>query len=29
MGKTVYLKTPLTEEDVRSLELDDIVYLSG
>lgn len=29
MGKTVYLTTPLTEEDVRSLELDDVVYLSG
>ena len=29
MGKTVYLKMPLTKEDVLSLELDDIVYLSG
>ncbi len=29
MSKTVYLQMPLTEEDVRSLELDDIVYLSG
>lgn len=29
MGKTVYLKTPLTEEDVLSLEIDDVVYLSG
>lgn len=29
MPKTVYLKMPLTEEDVRSLKLDDIVYLSG
>lgn len=29
MGKTVYLTTPLTEEDVRGLALDDVVYLSG
>lgn len=29
MGKTVYLKTPLDIEEIRRLELDDIVYLSG
>ncbi len=29
MSKTVYLTTPLTEEAVRSLSLDDTVYLSG
>lgn len=29
MGKTVYLTTPLDAEKIRSLELDDIVYLSG
>ncbi len=29
MSKTVYLTTPLTEEAVRGLELDDVVYLSG
>lgn len=29
MAKTVYLSTPLSEDDVISLELDDIVYLSG
>jgi len=29
MGKTVHLSTPLSEEAVRALELDDIVYLSG
>jgi len=29
MSKTVYLQMPLTEEQVRSLELDDVVYLSG
>lgn len=29
MARTVYLKTPLTEEDVRGLQLDDVVYLTG
>jgi len=29
MSKTVYLSFPLTEEDVRSLEVGDIVYLTG
>lgn len=29
MSKTVHLHTPLSEEDVRNLELDDVVYLSG
>lgn len=29
MPKTVHLHTPLTEQDVRALELDDVVYLSG
>lgn len=29
MGKTVYLNTPIEEEQVRGLKLDDIVYLSG
>ena len=29
MPKTVHLTTPLTEEAVRSLSLDDTVYLSG
>lgn len=29
MPKTVHLTTPLKEEDVRALSLDDTVYLSG
>ena len=29
MARTVYLKTPLTEEEVRGLQLDDVVYLTG
>lgn len=29
MPKTVHLHTPITEEQIRSLELDDIVYVSG
>jgi len=29
MGKTVYLHTPLDVEQIRALELDDVVYLSG
>jgi len=29
MAKTVYLTTPLTEEAVRDLHIDDTVYLSG
>lgn len=29
MPKTVYLRTPLSEEDVRSLAIDDVVYLTG
>ena len=29
MSKTVHLHTPLSEEEIRSLELDDVVYLSG
>ena len=29
MNKTVYLNIPIEEEQVRSLKLDDIVYLSG
>lgn len=29
MAKTVHLHTPITEEQVRDLELDDVVYLSG
>lgn len=29
MSKTVYLQTPLTEENVRALALDDVVYLTG
>lgn len=29
MPKTVHLHTPLTEEDIRALEVDDVVYLSG
>lgn len=29
MAKTVHLQIPLSEEDVRGLELDDVVYLSG
>lgn len=29
MAKTVHLHTPITEEQVRNLELDDIVYVSG
>lgn len=27
MGKTVYLHTPLDVEQIRALELDDVVYL--
>ena len=29
MAKTVHLQIPLSEEDVRGLELDDVVYLTG
>ena len=29
MPKTVHLHTPITEEQIRSLELDDIVYVPG
>ena len=29
MAKTVYLKTPLDEKQIRELELNDVVYLSG
>lgn len=29
MPKTVHLHTPISEEQIRSLELDDIVYVSG
>lgn len=29
MSKTLYLKTPISEDDIRALELDDIVYLTG
>lgn len=29
MGKTVYLSTPLDGEQIRQLELDDTVYISG
>ena len=29
MPKTVHLQIPLSEEDVRNLELDDVVYLTG
>ncbi len=29
MAKTVYLQTPISEESIRNLEVDDIVYLSG
>ena len=29
MSQTYYLKTPLSEEDVRKLKAGDIVYLSG
>ena len=29
MPKTVHLHTPLSEDEIRSLELDDVVYLSG
>lgn len=29
MAKTVYLHTPVAEEEIRKLQLDDIVYLSG
>ena len=29
MSKTVHLHTPLSEEEIRSLELDDVDYLSG
>lgn len=29
MAKTVHLSTPISEEDIRKLQLDDIVYLSG
>lgn len=29
MGKTVYLKTPLQNEDIQQLKIGDMVYLSG
>lgn len=29
MSKTIHLHTPLSAEEIRSLELDDVVYLSG
>ena len=29
MAKTVYLNTPISEDDIRALELDDIVYITG
>lgn len=29
MPKTVHLRTPISEKDVRDLQLDDVVYLSG
>lgn len=29
MGKTVYLNTPIEADQIRQLELDDVVYLSG
>ena len=29
MSKTVHLQIPLSEEEVRALELDDVVYLTG
>lgn len=29
MAKTVHLHTPIGEEEIRKLQLDDIVYLSG
>jgi Tartrate dehydratase beta subunit/Fumarate hydratase class I, C-terminal domain len=29
MPKTVHLQTPLAEKDIKNLQLDDVVYLSG
>ncbi|MCI8454396.1 MAG: hypothetical protein HFE84_07260 [Lachnospiraceae bacterium] len=29
MANTVYLQTPVSEEEIRALRVDDIVYLSG
>jgi fumarate hydratase subunit beta len=29
MSKRVYLHTPLSEEDIRELQLDDVVYVTG
>lgn len=29
MAKTVYLYTPIEEEEIRALKLDDVVYLTG
>ena len=29
MSKVVHLRTPITEEQVRDLALDDVVYISG
>lgn len=29
MGKTVHLQIPISEEEIRKLRLDDVVYLTG